>query len=208
MDSQPLHPDDPLLDFASETPDAPIRERESFVIRMPRFVDVPHSMVATRTRRGPQRTGAWLVATIAACVGTLTGYAAGYVIAPIRIIVPPVTPAHLAAATGNAPTQRAERSTDAAPRPSGVRPVRTSGRGRPTVPAATNHRGAVEVLSRPPGALVFLNGNAVGRAPLSIVDVPEGTHEVRLELAGFTPRVTSVRVTPGNRARVRGSLEP
>ena len=54
---------------------------------------------------------------------------------------------------------------------------------------------------------MLLDGNVIGRAPLSIPDVAEGTHEVRIELAGFIPSVTSVRVKDGSRARVGASLE-
>jgi hypothetical protein len=75
------------------------------------------------------------------------------------------------------------------------------------VVSIASHAGAIEVLSHPQGAQVLLDGNVVGRAPLSIADVREGTHEIRLELAGFKPWVASVRVTGGNRARVGASLE-
>jgi len=54
---------------------------------------------------------------------------------------------------------------------------------------------------------VLLDGNVVGLAPLSIPDVPEGLHEVRVELDGFSPWVASVRVKGGSRARIGASLE-
>jgi hypothetical protein len=54
----------------------------------------------------------------------------------------------------------------------------------------------------------MLDGNVVGLAPLSIPDVPEGLHEVRVELDGFSPWVGSVRVKGGSRARVGASLRP
>jgi hypothetical protein len=61
-------------------------------------------------------------------------------------------------------------------------------------------------MSRPRDAKVFLDGSFVGQAPLSIPGVSEGTHEVRVELDGFTPWVGSVRVKGGSRARVGASL--
>jgi MoaA/NifB/PqqE/SkfB family radical SAM enzyme len=76
------------------------------------------------------------------------------------------------------------------------------------VPAATLHSGAIEIVSRPRDARVLLDGNVVGLAPLSIPDVPEGLHEVRVELDGFSPWVGSVRVKGGSRARVGASLRP
>jgi len=63
-------------------------------------------------------------------------------------------------------------------------------------------------MSRPRGGKVLLDGNVVGLAPMSIPDVSEGLHEVRVELDGFKPWVGSVRVKGGSRARVGASLEP
>jgi hypothetical protein len=54
---------------------------------------------------------------------------------------------------------------------------------------------------------VILDGNAIGASPVLIADVSEGTHEIRLELAGFDPWVTSVRVRDGSQARVGASLQ-
>jgi hypothetical protein len=67
--------------------------------------------------------------------------------------------------------------------------------------------GAIEIVSRPRDAKVFLDGSFVGQAPLSIPDVSEGMHQVRVELDGFSPWVGSVRVKGGSRARVGASLE-
>jgi hypothetical protein len=79
---------------------------------------------------------------------------------------------------------------------------------RPTVAPTAPLSGAIEIMSRPRDAQVFLDGILVGRAPMSIPDVAEGTHEVRVELDGFRPWVGSVRVKGGSRARVGASLEP
>jgi hypothetical protein len=65
----------------------------------------------------------------------------------------------------------------------------------------------VQVLSRPEGAEVFIDGEMVGRTPLVVPSVRPGVHDVRLELAGRRPWTTSVRVVPGDRARVAASLE-
>jgi len=62
-------------------------------------------------------------------------------------------------------------------------------------------------MSRPRDAQVLLDGIVVGRAPMSIANVSEGMHEVRVELDGFKPWVGSVRVKGGSRARVGASLE-
>jgi len=79
-----------------------------------------------------------------------------------------------------------------------------------TIPAASDvsPRGSIEVVSRPPGAEVALDGRVVGTTPVSIPEVVEGTHVVGIELAGFSRWATSVYVGKGERARVGASLTP
>jgi hypothetical protein len=84
----------------------------------------------------------------------------------------------------------------------------TTKRPRPAVAPIIDHGGAIEIVSRPRGARVLLDGSVVGLAPMSIANVGEGTHEVRVELDGFRPWVRSVRLKGGSRARVAASLEP
>jgi hypothetical protein len=67
--------------------------------------------------------------------------------------------------------------------------------------------GSIEVLSRPAGAQVVLEGRVVGQTPLVIEDVREGTHSVHIEAPGFIRWATSVRVTGGARTRIGASLE-
>ena len=83
----------------------------------------------------------------------------------------------------------------------------TTKRPQAAIAPTTATSGAIEIMSRPRDAQVFLDGVLVGRAPMSIPDVAEGMHEVRVELEGFTPWVGSVRVKGGSRARVGASLE-
>jgi hypothetical protein len=64
------------------------------------------------------------------------------------------------------------------------------------------------IVSRPSGAQVFVNGRPVGTTPVSMADVPAGSHEIRIELAGFNRWVTTVDAKAGNAARVAASLEP
>jgi hypothetical protein len=73
-----------------------------------------------------------------------------------------------------------------------------------TVPATGP--GSLQVLSRPAGAQVFLDGKSVGKTPLVISDVAAGTHSVRLELPGFNRWATTVDVK-GGPLRVAASLE-
>jgi hypothetical protein len=75
------------------------------------------------------------------------------------------------------------------------------------VTPAASGPGSIQVLSRPTGAQVVLDGRAVGRTPLAIADVRTGAHDVRIELPGFRRWATSVEVKPGERTRVAASLE-
>ena len=65
----------------------------------------------------------------------------------------------------------------------------------------------MEVLSRPSGAEVFVDGALVGRTPLSLPDVEVGGHAVRISLPKHQRWATSVEVRPGERTRVAASLE-
>ena len=107
-----------------------------------------------------------------------------------------------ATAKPSAPRPTARASVTSSPK----RPSTTT-RPRPTVTPITDHGGAIEIMSRPRGAKVLLDGILVGLAPMSIANVDEGMHEVRVELDGFSPWVGSVRVKGGSRARVGASLE-
>ena len=75
----------------------------------------------------------------------------------------------------------------------------------PPAPAATT--GALVIESRPSGATVFLDGQRIGTTPMSLPDSSPGTHRIRLEMAGFSPWVTTAVVQAGARTRVAASLE-
>lgn len=124
---------------------------------------------------------------------------------PSAARAPQTTDAKVASVPSAAPT------TKRAPIPSSRTRVAASTRPTPTRPLAvaptTALSGAIEIVSRPRDAQVFLDGVLVGRAPMSIPDVSEGTHEVRVQLDGFHPWVAPVRVKGGSRARLGASLE-
>jgi hypothetical protein len=93
-----------------------------------------------------------------------------------------------------------------APRPA---PPREPRRAPPVAaaPPAPAGPGSLQVLSRPSGAQVSVDGRAAGRTPLVISNLRAGAHDVRIELPGFRGWSTSVRVEPGERTRVAASLE-
>lgn len=76
---------------------------------------------------------------------------------------------------------------------------------KPATPAETT--GTLVVESRPTGATVYVDGQAIGVTPLSLPDLAPGTRRIRLQLAGFSPWVTTAQVQAGTRTRVAASLE-
>ncbi len=59
--------------------------------------------------------------------------------------------------------------------------------------------GEVSVDSEPQGALVYLDLDEKGIAPLILADVPKGTHELSIYLPGFFRRTLKINVEPGYR---------
>ena len=102
-----------------------------------------------------------------------------------------------------APTPRtAPRAADRTP------PAAPRAAARTAPAAAATQRAALEIVSRPAGAEVFIDGTRVGRTPMSLADVRPGAHTVRLALPEHRLWVTSVELAPGERRRVAASLEP
>lgn len=140
---------------------------------------------------------------------------------PVRLEETPIVPAPdspqpaAGSAPGDAgsapiaPERRGTRPTPAAePAAVGRVPPETvrSGGGPASPPTATSP-GSLQVLSRPAGAQVILDGQVVGKTPLTIPNVSAGPHDVRLELPGFNRWATTVDVPAGKPARVAASLE-
>ena len=93
-------------------------------------------------------------------------------------------------------------------------PSRTSAARRPAPPAANRDEepdgpfeAPLSVISRPPGALVRLDGRAVGKTPLRLSAIRAGAHVVRLELNGYLPWSSAIQVVSGAQNRVTASLE-
>ena len=226
MDSQPFDPScDPFLEFTSEIPIVAAQDSEPAFMRTPTSVEEEHSIAFVSRQEPSRRVGALFVATVSVVVGLLAAFAAGYALAQ-RTIVPAAVSTTLGVLSSNSQTPVDDPSKEAAPGPNVVAPAlptdesagsglatqssvtrRSTSRRRVEASLSSTRLGVIEVLSRPRDAQVLLDGNVIGRAPLSIPDVAEGTHEVRIELAGFIPSVTSVRVKDGSRARVGASLE-
>jgi len=73
--------------------------------------------------------------------------------------------------------------------------------------AATRFTAPLVIESRPPGAIVFLNGDRVGTTPLTLDTVATGSQALRLEMNGYRRWTSSIRVVAGERNRITASLE-
>ena len=74
-------------------------------------------------------------------------------------------------------------------------------------PEPAGYFGSLYVDSRPRGATVLLDGKNIGVTPLSLDNIPIGSHVVRIEMTGKLPWSTATRIAAGETARVTGSLE-
>lgn len=120
----------------------------------------------------------------------------------------PATPTPASAASEEpvrtAPAPVAPRSVPAPARPAAAAPAATRPTPAPAAPAART--GSLLVDSRPIGATVRLNGRVVGVTPVTLEDLAPGVYNVNLQLEGFLPLTTTVRVVAGERARAAASL--
>ncbi len=114
---------------------------------------------------------------------------------------PPAAPEPPPAAQGPPSRSPAREPAARPPVPSAAAGV-PAGTGAPT---ATT--GSMQVLSRPSGARVVIDGKPVGTTPVVIAEVTPGRHSVLLELPGFNRWTTTVDVTAGGATRVAASLE-
>ncbi|HUF24507.1 MAG TPA: PEGA domain-containing protein [Vicinamibacterales bacterium] len=67
---------------------------------------------------------------------------------------------------------------------------------------------SLTVTSRPAGARVLVDGRFVGTTPAKVPGITPGAHTVRVELEGYQPWSTTVRVVGGQDARVAAPLVP
>lgn len=68
------------------------------------------------------------------------------------------------------------------------------------------NNGEVYVLTEPNGAIVYLNNDEKGVAPLVLRDVPKGDHELSVYLPGFFRRTHKVNVEAGKQTRATFTL--
>jgi hypothetical protein len=73
-------------------------------------------------------------------------------------------------------------------------------------PPAPRSTGTVSVTSTPNAALVFVDGNYQGKAPLTVTLYP-GSHSFRLSLPGYNDYTASVYVTANTNQRLNAALD-
>jgi len=119
----------------------------------------------------------------------------GYAAAERRVVITPSRPSQSLTIELERVGGTAARGADAA------RP--------PASPAGSTggFTGALNVVSRPPGATVYLDGRLVGTTPLSLPSVTAGSHAIRLEHDGYRRWTSSIRVVATEANRITASLE-
>jgi len=68
--------------------------------------------------------------------------------------------------------------------------------------------GTLQVSSNPSGAKVYLDGRDIGTTPLSNPSIPEGTHNLSIELFGYKPWRGIVEIVPKQTTNIFAKLEP
>lgn len=136
---------------------------------------------------------------------------------PVRIEEAPIVPAPEPAASAPetrpsagapaaVPPRRPPVETPRTPPIPAPRPAVAPGPGSIQAAVPTGP-GSIQVLSRPAGAEVTLDGRLIGKTPMLIPEVSAGSHTIRLELATFNAWTTTVDVKAGDAVRVAASLE-
>ena len=142
---------------------------------------------------------------------------------PINLNPPPIIPAPEKSAgppneASAGPRRGPDRAAGPAPQPQPGKTPGAVGRVPPRTQAVAadppappspipTGPGSLQVVSRPAGAQVIVDGKNIGKTPLTISEVAVGFHNIQLELTGFKGWSTTVGVKPGASTRVAASLE-
>jgi hypothetical protein len=77
----------------------------------------------------------------------------------------------------------------------------------PPSPPPPRNTGTVSVTSTPNAALIYVDSNYQGKAPMTITLYP-GTHNFRISLPGYTDYTTSVYVSANTNQRLNAVMDP
>jgi hypothetical protein len=190
-------PDLEMIDRAA----AGERERHAAPVVVPVAASTPPAPKWAPPVREPQRFGG-LALILAAMVGAVFGFAAGYMARPraLQQAIP--------AAAIEAP--RTEQPAAAAPAPAAAVPVAKSDEPKRTAPkkdlADPQRIGRLLVRSTPPGASVSVDGVARGVTPLAIRDLDLGSREITVTYRGYDTeerRITLTKARPSRSVELR-----
>ena len=212
---EPFQPEEPsaaVVPIAAETavPDLSFRAEESNVTAAEPDIDAmtpvvaagPAAPVTFASGHSPRFGGLALI--LAALVGAVFGFAAGYMARPRALQSAP--PQAIAAGTENdlkptapAPTSSSEK-TEARKAPTPA----------PKAPLAPERIGRLLVRSTPSGASVAVDGVARGVTPLALRDLDLGAREITVSRRGYDPeerRIVLTRARPSRSVEVRLSQQ-
>ncbi len=82
----------------------------------------------------------------------------------------------------------------------------SSGAGQPGQPSSPVTTAKVMISSEPTGADIYVDGNFMGNAP-SLIDLPPGSHAVRVEVKGQEPWSRTVSLTAGSKVTLQAVLD-
>ncbi len=170
----------------------------------PRFSSYPDLLPVEEGAAAPRKNLGPLLGMLG--VGLVVGFVIGYLAAPRGAQVPAAAPAASAPAAA-APIATAPSPSPApASQPPAQALAPPAPAEKPPAPAKAAV-GTLVVTSRPSGARVLIDGREAGKTPLTRRDIKPGSHKVRVELAGYRPWTTTVRVVAGRQRRIPAPLE-
>lgn len=147
---------------------------------------------------GPRFGGIALI--LAAIVGAVFGFAAGYMARPRALQTEP--PQTMASAPGTEADVASPKAAEVVPPKAPEAPNTPA----PDVPKASRvskapQTGQVLVRSNPSGATVSVNGVERGVTPLALRDLAFGTHTITLARRGYAPQTSKVALTSARPSR-------
>jgi hypothetical protein len=74
-------------------------------------------------------------------------------------------------------------------------------------PPPPRNTGTVSVTSTPNAALIYVDGNYQGKAPMTISQYP-GSHNFRISLPGYNDYITSIYITANTNQKLNAALQP
>jgi len=83
----------------------------------------------------------------------------------------------------------------------------SSSAGQPDQPITTANTAKVMVSSEPTGGDIYVDGNFMGNTP-SQIELPAGSHTVRVEARGQKPWSRALNLTGGSKATLQAVLDP